>query len=110
VLLAKPGSTAWSSLSLRVKTYYQRMREWMEKRATLGENPYKIDRADKKVGKKRRVVKSKKIPKKKNYFDMEVKRREDMEEMERAEQRKAIQSIMDDNAPPSMELVTYSHN
>ena len=103
--MAKPGTVPWKNLSLKVKTYYQRMREWMETRATYGNNPYKIVRREKKVGSKRRGIKAKEVPKKKNYFDLEVMERLDQEEMERAEQRKAIESIMDQNVPPTMEMV-----
>ena len=38
VLLGHPKP--WSELRTRVKTYYQRMLEWMDTRATYGNNPY----------------------------------------------------------------------
>ena len=57
VLLGHPKP--WSALRLRVKTYYQRMLEWMETRATYGSNPY-MKYSKKKL--KRLIKPKKKVP------------------------------------------------
>ena len=57
VLLGHPKP--WSALRLRVKTYYQRMLEWMETRATYGSNPYMKYRGKKL---KRLIKPKKKVP------------------------------------------------
>ena len=72
VLLGHPKP--WETLQLRVKTYYQRMNEWMETRATYGNNPFMRPR----VKKIKRLIKPKKVPVQRfrGMFQWDTKREE----------------------------------
>ena len=97
-LLAKP-TKPWSVLGHKVKAYYQRMREWLDKRATYGNNPFQRIRKIKGPGK---VAKKKITRRRRNFFEGELERQE---REEREEQRRALLSILDHNVPPTSQLV-----
>jgi len=81
VLLGQPES--WDTLKLRVKTYYMRMNEWMDVRATYGNNPYK--KPMKNIGGPNRTKQAKRVklaPKPRTLFTWDKKREE--EEAQRA--------------------------
>ena len=100
-LLAQP-TKPWSDIKRRVKAYYQRMQEWMDKRATFGNNPYQIIRK----GQEQMTVKKKAVKKRRvrNFFEGEHERQE---REEREEQRRALESILDQNVHPTSQLVYF---
>jgi len=95
VLLGHPKP--WDSLRLRVKTYYMRMLEWMDTRATYGNNPHMV--CKKSVATARPLAsrkKAKKIVKPRTLFQWEaIQNNIDKQRSIQRRERAALQTELD---------------
>jgi len=86
----------WDSLSIRELAYYNRMQEWMDTRATYGNNPYfRVKKSKDKKDRKERV--KKKAGTKKKHRSLIVDTKENREILGELETINAIQNILEES-------------